>query len=200
MSHRAKNALAVVQAALRLTPKDDAEVYAQAIEGRVGALARAHTMLAAGQWERAALRDLIEAELATFQPADVSTDAQKRVQVEGPDLALAPDAVQALSMVFHELATNAAKYGALSVPEGRVWVSWQLDSDTASLTIIWRETGGPRVDCTPSRRGFGSRLVEATVQNQLGGRVARVWEEGGLVCVMTVPIARALGGAQRLRC
>ncbi|MGG5823487.1 HWE histidine kinase domain-containing protein [Falsiroseomonas sp. HW251] len=160
------------------------------MEGRVGALARAHTMLAAGQWASAALRDLIEAELATFQPAD--TEAQKRVQVEGPDLALDADAVQALSMAIHELATNAAKYGALSVPKGRVSVTWHLDSDTSSLTIIWRESGGPTVTRAPERRGFGSRVIEATVQSQLGGRVKRVWEADGLVCELIVPVARAL--------
>ncbi|MGG5822117.1 HWE histidine kinase domain-containing protein [Falsiroseomonas sp. HW251] len=196
VSHRAKNALAVVQAALRLTRKDDAIAYAQAIEGRVAALARAHTILAAGQWESAAMRALVEAELATFQPGEGeradAVSLEQRVTIEGPDLALAPDAVQALSMAFHELATNAAKYGALSVAEGRVWVTWAVDRVTASLTIIWRESGGPRVDSTPVRRGFGSRVIEATVQNQLGGLVKRAWEADGLVCVMTVPLGRSL--------
>ncbi|MGG5818743.1 HWE histidine kinase domain-containing protein [Falsiroseomonas sp. HW251] len=192
VGHRAKNALAVVQAALRLTRKDDAEAYAQAIEGRVAALARAHTILAAGQWESAALRELVEVELATFQPDGVATEAQKRVTVEGPDLALLPDAVQALSMAVHELATNAAKYGALSVPEGRVWVTWRVDSSADSLTIIWRESGGPRLAGAPKRQGFGSRVIEATVRTQLGGRVKRVWEAEGLVCVMTVPVSRVL--------
>ncbi|MGG5823495.1 HWE histidine kinase domain-containing protein [Falsiroseomonas sp. HW251] len=200
VDHRAKNALAVVQAALRLTRKDDAETYAQAIEGRVGALARAHTILAAGKWERAALRELVEAELAAFQPGSAGigegAGSEKRVAVDGPNLALAADAVQALSMVLHELATNATKYGALSVPEGRVRVTWQLDSSTASLTITWRESGGPKVAGKPARRGFGSRVIEATVQNQLGGRVRRAWEEDGLVCVMTVPVARAVASSR----
>ncbi|MGG5822925.1 HWE histidine kinase domain-containing protein [Falsiroseomonas sp. HW251] len=195
VNHRAKNALAVVQAALRLTRKDDVEGYAQAIEGRVGAIARAHTILAAGQWESAAMRDVVQAELAAFQPGSAGTiegaRPEQRVVVDGPDIALAPDAVQAMSMVLHELATNATKYGALSVLAGRVWVTWWVDSRSGKLTVIWRERDGPRVDGTPARRGFGSRVVEATVEKQLGGRVARVWEEGGLVCVMTVPLARA---------
>lgn len=201
VDHRAKNALAVVQAALRLTRKDDAEAYARAIEGRVGALARAHSILAAGRWESAAMRELVEAELAAFQPgggaAAVATPPEKRVTMEGPDLALAPDAVQALSMALHELATNATKYGALSTTEGRVRVTWRLDRDAGKLTIIWRERGGPRLAGAPGRRGFGSRVVEATVGSQLGGRVERAWEAEGLVCVMSVPVARVLvaGGA-----
>jgi PAS domain S-box-containing protein len=196
VDHRAKNALAVVQAALRLTPKDDPHAYAHAIEGRIAALARAHTILAAGQWESAALRELAEAELATFQPdgaggADMAL-SKKRVTVKGPDIALASDAVQALSMALHELATNAAKYGALSAPEGRVWLTWQVDRGSDRLKIVWRERGGPRVAGPPTRRGFGSRVIEATVGNQLGGSVERAWDNDGLLCIMTLPIARTL--------
>jgi PAS domain S-box-containing protein len=196
VDHRAKNALTVVQAALRLTRKADPDAYAQAIEGRVGALARAHTMLAEGRWERARLRDLVDAELAVFHPArggePAGMSSEERVTVEGPDLALAPDAVQALSMVLHELATNATKHGALSVPEGRVRITWRVDRAAGNLTLTWRERGGPRLQGTPERRGFGSRVIEATVENQLGGGVERRWEEGGLVCTITLPIARTL--------
>jgi two-component sensor histidine kinase len=196
VDHRAKNALAVVQAALRLTRKDDAEAYAHSVEGRVSALARAHTILAAGKWESAALRAIVGAELAAFHSvAPCGPDAAStsgRLMVDGPDLALAPDAVQAMSMALHELATNAAKYGALSTPEGQVRVTWQVDRRADKLTIIWRERGGPCLTGAPSRRGFGSRVIEATVENQLGGTVERAWHEEGLVCIMTVPIARAL--------
>ena len=198
VDHRARNVLAVVQAALRLTPKDDPVAYARAVEGRVAALGRAHTILAAGKWKSGPLRALVEAELAAFQPAEkVPAPAEQRVAVEGPDLALAPEAVQALSMAIHELATNAAKYGALSAPEGRVSVSWKLDRALSQLVLTWRERGGPRVADTPARRGFGSRVIEATVKNQLGGTVERAWDEQGLVCIMTVPVARVLaaGGA-----
>ncbi len=201
VTHRAKNALAVVQAALRLTAKDDPHAYARAVEGRVAALARAHTLLAAGTWERAAQREVGEAELAPCQPdgAGAATGAppEGRVTVEGSELALTADAAPALSMAVHEFATNAAKYGALSAPGGRVSVSWHVDREAGKLNIIWRERGGPPVAGAPVRRGFGSRVIEATVEKQLGGSVQRIWEESGLVCIITVPIARALapGGA-----
>ena len=194
VDHRAKNALAVVQAALRLTPKGDPNTYARSIEGRVAALARAHTILAAGSWKSAALRQLVEAELAAFQSgSEADTDAAwQQATTSGPDIALAPGSVQSLSMTLHELATNAAKHGALSAPGGRVSVSWEVNPEAGLLVLTWREQGGPRVPSAPTRRGFGSRVIEATVENQLGGAVDRAWDEAGLVCVITVPMARAL--------
>lgn len=190
VDHRAKNILAVVQAALRLTPKDDLESYAHAIEGRVAALARAHTILAAGKWQPAALRELIEAELAAFQPCVVS--GEHRVVIDGPALALLPGAVQALSMVLHELATNAAKYGALSTAAGRVLVCWRVDREAGRLRLGWQERGGPRVTQPPTRRGFGSRVITTTVESQLGGTLDRIWSEDGLHCEIAVPLDRVL--------
>ncbi|MBX6375268.1 MAG: PAS domain S-box protein [Acetobacteraceae bacterium] len=199
LDHRAKNALAVVQAAVRLTPKDDPETFAHAVEGRVAALARAHTLLAEGRWQGAALRPLIEAELAAFLPggnacAVDAAAAPPRVEVEGPDLALAPVAMQALSMALHELATNAVKYGALSAPGGRVRVAWWVDRAARLLRLRWEEAGGPPLAGPPARRGFGSRVVEATVRDQLGGQVERRWEPAGLVCEIAVPVERAVVG------
>ena len=198
VDHRAKNALAIVQAMLRLTPKADAEAYARAIDGRVSALARAHTMLAAGKWEGAALGAVVKAELAAFDlvPTEAAgaTPSHNRVTMDGPDIALMPDAVQALSMVLHELATNAVKHGALSEPAGRVAISWRVNRQVGSVVLTWRERGGPRVTAAPTRRGFGSRVIEATVENQLGGAVEWFWEEEGLVCTIAVPIARVLAG------
>ncbi len=186
VDHRAKNALAVVQSVLRLTPRQDAAAFAQAVEGRVAALARAHTALAEARWQSAALRAVAEAELSAFQPSGGAA----RVILAGPELALAPEAVQALSMTLHELATNAAKHGALSTPEGRLRLSWSLEPDPERLVLEWREEGGPRLAGPPARRGFGSRLVRTTVEHQLGGRVEHVWAEDGLVCRITVPLAR----------
>jgi two-component sensor histidine kinase len=193
VDHRAKNALAVVQAALRLTPRQDAEAYATAVEGRVAALARAHSVLAEGRWQGAALQAVIEAELAAFQPGTAAADGS-RFRLEGPALALAPDAVQALSMAVHELATNAAKHGALSVAQGHILVTWRIDPEADLLHLTWTEQGGPPLAGPPTRRGFGSRLVEATIANQLGGSVERGWEPAGLVCRMVLPLPRILAG------
>jgi two-component sensor histidine kinase/PAS domain-containing protein len=197
VDHRAKNALAVVQAALRLTPRQDADAYAAAVEGRVAALARAHTVLADGHWEGAPLRAVIEGELEAFQPEAAGSRAAsaQHFVLRGPDSAMGPEAVQALSMTLHELATNAAKHGALSVPGGRIEVEWQEDTAAGLLRLTWTELGGPTMQGEPTRRGFGSRLVEATIGSQLGGTLERRWEESGLVVSMTAPLARVLAEA-----
>lgn len=192
VDHRAKNALAVVQAALRLTPADDPKAYAAAVTGRVDALARAHTLLAEGRWAGTDLRNLVTGELAAFLPAGPDANGGARVVVEGPRAMLTPAASQAVSMALHELATNATKYGALSVPGGWISVTWMLDSAADVLRLRWAETGGPPLDTPPSRRGLGSRVIEATLRDQLGGRVERSWERSGLVCMAELPLARVL--------
>ena len=189
LDHRAKNALAVVQAALRLTPRDDAEAFARAVEGRVSALSRAHTLLAEGRWDGAELGALAAGELAPFLAADADGP---RAELLGPPLSLSPGAAQALSMALHELATNAVKHGALSVPGGRVSLRWSADGAAGLLKLRWEETGGPPLAAPPSRRGFGSRVLEATLRVQLGGAVTRGWEPAGLVCEAALPLPRVL--------
>lgn len=184
--HRAKNTLAVVQAVLRLTRSDSPKVYAQKVEGRVAAMARAHSLLAASRWSGADLRALLEDELAAYR------GGVGRVVLNGPQTALAPAAAQALSMAIHELATNAAKYGALSIPAGRLIVSWQTDKTESVLRLQWVEAAGPPILIEPRRRGFGSRVVEAVARDQLGGKVEHRWEPTGLVCAIEVPLARSL--------
>ncbi|WP_052215195.1 PAS domain S-box protein [Belnapia sp. F-4-1] len=191
VDHRAKNVLAVVQAALRLTPKGDTEAYARAVEGRVMALARAHTLLAAGRWTGARLRALLESELAAFLSATgTSAEGGQRAELNGPDILLPPASAQALSMALHELATNATKHGALSAPGGRISVSWRIagESDRGVLWLRWSEADGPPVAGQPERRGFGSRVIGATVREQLGGTVRMVWEPSGLICELSVPL------------
>ncbi|WP_149537324.1 PAS domain S-box protein [Siccirubricoccus phaeus] len=184
LDHRAKNALAVVQAALRLTPKTDVVSFAQAVEGRVMALARAHTLLARGRWTGASLAALVAAEMAPF--------AHGRLRTGGPELRLAPTAAQAVSMALHELATNATKYGALSVPDGQLGIGWWQEVAAGTLHLRWSETGGPLVAGPPTQRGFGSRVLEATLRDQLGGTVERHWHQEGLVCDIILPLERAL--------
>jgi PAS domain S-box-containing protein len=197
VDHRAKNVLAVVQAALRLTPKHDAATYARAVEGRVSALARAHTLLAEARWQGADLRALAEAALKGFLPAqDQAAGNAPTACLMGPAMVLSPAATQPFSVVLHELATNATKHGALSVERGRVDLHWSIDEEAALVRLRWIERGGPQVGGPPERRGFGTRFMEATVLDQLGGAVRSSWELAGLVCEVDVPVRRALAAAR----
>ncbi|MGG5820999.1 HWE histidine kinase domain-containing protein [Falsiroseomonas sp. HW251] len=196
VDHRAKNALAVVQAALRLTPKDDMPSYARAVEGRVNALARAHGLLAENRWSSADLRSLARGELEAFLLAGTARPGARgpAVELDGPDLRLRPEAAQAFSMVLHELATNATKHGALSVRDGRVRLAWRVDAEAGVVRLDWTERGGPPIAGPPVRRGFGTRVLERTVRDQLRGRVAVSWEVAGLVCRVELPLHFMLDG------
>jgi PAS domain S-box-containing protein len=179
VDHRAKNMLGVVQVMLRLTRADSVQEYAAAAQGRIAALARAHTLLSRTRWEGAWLRHLIEEELAPWRRKE------RGVTVDGPDIALPPRTAQSFAMALHELATNAAKHGALSVGEGRIDLSWTQIAD-GELALRWIESGGPDASL-PKRRGLGMTVVERSVRQQLDGHVAFSWRPEGLVCSITVP-------------
>ncbi len=187
VDHRAKNALAVVQAALRLTRGDSVPDYRRSIEGRIAALARAHSLLSAEGWRGAELRSLAEGEVAPFTGGG---EGAPRVELDGPALILPAGAVQPISMALHELATNAMKYGALGTPGGVVLISWTLQAEGRALSLRWAERGGPPVQAPPERRGFGSRVLQGTIADQLGGELTRRWEPDGLVVDITVPLDR----------
>jgi signal transduction histidine kinase len=192
VDHRAKNALAVVQSVVRLTRADGVRDYARAVEGRVAALARAHTLLAQDRWRGTDLRVVVEEELAAYRGG-------AQVVARGPVVRLRPEAVQPLSMVLHELTTNAAKYGALSVPGGRVEVTWRADPrPDGALRLRWVERDGPPLLVPPDRRGFGSTLISAIVRGQLGGQAELDWRREGLRCEVTIAGHRlaAAAGAQ----
>ena len=191
VDHRAKNALAVVQAVLRLTKADNAQDFGRAIEGRVAALARAQTLLTESRWMGADLDAMLHGELDPFLGNSGST----RVTFDGPGLTVAPMAAQPLSMTLHELATNAAKYGSLSKPGGAIDLRWSIDQLNDRLRLRWAETGGPRIDAPPTGRGFGSRVIRTTIHDQLGGEVAFEWQPDGLVCLMELPLGRVLARA-----
>jgi PAS domain S-box-containing protein len=194
VNHRARNTLAIVQAILRLTRAPDAETFARLVEGRIAALGRAQSLLAAERWTGAPLATLVRDELTPFGGTEEATEAGvARLTLDGPALRLRAEAVQPLGMVFHELGTNAAKHGALSTPAGRVAVSWQVDEAKALLRIHWAETGGPPPGF-PQQRGVGSRVIEATVGGQLGGSVERRWPAEGLSCDIVLPLARVRAG------
>ena len=179
VDHRSKNLLALVQATVHLSNGDTPEAIKASITGRIHALANAHSLLAKSRWEGAALDQLAREELAPY-----FNDGDSRARVCGPNIVLEPDAAQSIAVALHELATNAAKYGALSSPGGNVEVKWNTANNR--LAICWIETGGPPVKA-PSRKGFGTRVVDQMIRLQLKGDVRFEWRSGGLVCEINIP-------------
>jgi two-component sensor histidine kinase/CheY-like chemotaxis protein len=180
VDHRAKNALALVQSILRLTRADSLPQYTKTVEGRIRALSRAHTILSQSRWQGASLRGLVDEELAPFKLSGNTID------IEGPDVVLNPASAQTIALALHELVTNAAKYGALSVSKGCLRLGWNLDERTVKFN--WRESGGPET-AAPNRKGFGTRIIVASIEQQLGGKVLLNWHAEGLFCVFSIPLA-----------
>lgn len=182
VDHRAKNALAVVQSMVRLTRAADLPSFVRAVEGRIAALARAQTLLAEESWDGADLHALLTGELTAFL-------GERRAELDGPPVVLPPGTTQPIAMTIHELATNATKHGALSRPEGRVAIGWDVAAGApATLRLRWVESGGPPVLGPPQRHGFGTRVVDSTIHSQLGGAVTLDWRPEGLVCDIHVPL------------
>ena len=181
--HRAKNVLATVQATVHLTQSDTPEGLKQAIEGRIQALANVHRLFVESRWEGADLRSLAQEELAAYSPG-----RETRVQIDGPSVLLEPNAAQAIAVILHELATNAAKYGALSVPNGHVRIEWSHEQN-GQLVLRWTEKGGPPVE-PPTRRGFGARVMENMVRGQFKGELKFDWHPEGLACEIVLPSVR----------
>ena len=181
VDHRARNALTVVQSFVRLTRAETLDDFRRIVDGRVEALARAQTSLAARRWEGASLGDVLEAELSAMS-------ATGRYSLSGPRVVLGAEHVQAMSMAIHELATNAGKYGALSTGAGTLSVSWSRD-EAGRLRLVWLEGGGPPITA-PSRAGFGSRLI-GQLARQLGGDIAYDWRPAGLRAEMNLDLGRA---------
>jgi PAS domain S-box-containing protein len=179
VDHRAKNALALVQSIVRLTKASDISAYTTAVEGRIRALSRAHTILSLTRWQGADMRGLVEEELAPYR-----TGESTKVETSGPNVSLEPAAAQSLALALHELVTNAAKYGALSAMSGRVHLVWELNPGT--LVLKWTESGGPLTQ-PPSSPGFGTRIITATIEGQLAGKAVFDWRAEGLQCMLSVP-------------
>jgi len=177
VDHRARNALAVIQSIIRLTHAKSVDDYVQAIEGRIKALARAHTLLSDSRWHGADLATLVAEELAPYRAGD-------KIKFSGPDISLQPATAQGLALALHELATNAAKHGALSSPSGKVTLDWQLPGD--ALTLNWAENGGPGIT-EPSSRSFGLKVIVASIEQQLGGKTSFSWNPKGLRCEFSIP-------------
>ncbi|HEY6256843.1 MAG TPA: HWE histidine kinase domain-containing protein [Xanthobacteraceae bacterium] len=180
VDHRARNALAVVQSIVRLTRAESKEAYIAAVEGRITALSRAHVLLSQSRWQGANLSRILDEELAPYRRSEV-----ERITTSGPEVFLEPATAQILALALHELATNAAKYGALSSVHGRVRLSWELGAN--GLTLQWVESGGPTVQ-PPFSEGYGTRVISASVERQLDGRATFDWQVEGLRFRMSIPL------------
>ncbi len=188
LNHRVKNTLATVQSVVRqgLRTAADPDVIRESIESRIFALSRSHDILSRENWKGAGLHDLINASLEPF----VVTDGRvERFNVEGCNLRLPPKAALALGIFFHELATNAFKYGAFSNGSGTVSVSWKIESSQSGkrLLLHWREKDGPEVT-PPTRKGFGSQVIERGLAHELQGEVHVDYPHTGLVCTINIPV------------
>jgi two-component sensor histidine kinase len=184
--HRSKNMLASVQAVVRLTKADTAEELKEAITGRINALDNVHRLFVQSNWTGADLKTLVAEELAPYSKRE-----DMRAEMDGPAVSLEPTIAQAVSVTLHELATNAAKYGALSVPGGHVRVTWSRGG--GKLVLRWEERGGPSVK-EPDKRGFGTRVMDSMIRGQLNGAIRFDWAPQGLVCECALPVAADKAG------
>jgi PAS domain S-box-containing protein len=189
LNHRVKNTLATVQSIAMQTLRhvQQPSAFNDTFIERIHALARAHELLTEGSWEGASLAEVIE---RTLKVHVIDSD-DRRIALSGPPVRLGPNAAVTLNMAFHELATNATKYGALSTPAGRIDVTWTTDAAAQTITIDWRESGGPDVS-VPRHRGFGSRLIETGLSREMDGEVRLVFLPQGLWCHMRLPLSAKL--------
>jgi len=195
MDHRVKNLFAIVGGVVSLSARTAAtpKEMAATIQGRIGALAGAHRLIrphrpgAADDKPRTTLGELIRTVLAPYVGSGKAGEAE-RVAIAGDEVAIGGDAVTSLALVAHELATNAAKYGAFSTRRGRVHISWTVRK--GALALIWEERGGPPVERAPEREGFGSLLARRSVQGQLDGKLAFDWTAKGLIVRLSAPMER----------
>jgi len=175
--HRSKNLLATVQATVRLSQSETPDGLKRAIEGRIQSLANVHSLFVKTRWIGADLSTIATQELAPY------SRNQRHVRIDGPPVVLEPDVAQAIAMALHELATNAAKYGALAVPDGQVELKWSHDAD-GRLQLLWTESSGPKVR-EPAHKGFGGRIIEQMIA-QRSGKTHFDWRADGLVCEITL--------------
>jgi len=184
LDHRVKNVLARMDMVLMSSRNGSSSIdeFARTVKGRIQSMAAAHTLLSQNGWNGVGLEALVRTQLAPYTAA-------ANITVCGTDLTLTPAAIQAMGMVLHELVTNAAKYGALSVPTGRVTVSWGLNSNghATKLVFAWREFGGPPV-ASEARSGYGTRLIRGLVPHELGGTVDLEFAADGVNCRIEFPL------------
>ncbi len=185
VDHRAKNMLAVVLSVLRLTKAKSTPEFVSTVEGRIHALAATHNLLSATRWQGANLSQIVDEELAPYR-----TDHRQRIEAGGPPAMLLPATAQAVALALHELATNAAKYGALSTDTGHLRLVWTIDDE--ALVVDWTETGGPPA-AEPKSLGFGLSIVRSSIEAQFRGGVLYEWRPEGLHCRLSIPRAQIVG-------
>lgn len=187
LNHRVKNTLAVVQSIATVSSKSATSVaqFCDSLVHRIIAMARTHDVLTATHWEGVPLRQIFVSEMDAFR-----SEGAERAELSGEEVMLNPKAAISLSMAVHELATNSAKYGALSVPAGRIRISWRLldEGTPRQLQIDWKEVGGPVVG-TPTRQGYGAKLIVLTLEYDLKGSAQIRYRPEGLHCVLQFPLA-----------
>lgn len=187
LNHRVKNTLATVQSIVwqALRNSNDPDLIRESIESRLFALSRSHDLLTRENWAGAGLRDLIEAAL---EPFGVSNGRAEHFAISGANVRVNPNAALALGIAFHELATNAVKYGAFSNKAGSVRINWTLEptQDGDAISLTWQEKNGPPVSA-PSRKGFGSRVIEQGLSHELGGTSRLDYRRDGLICSIRFP-------------
>jgi len=185
LHHRVKNMLAIASAIVSQSLRGAVNVDAAAatIASRLAALGVSHDLLIRESWTGAGCRTLIENAILAFQ-----TEGLSQFTITGENIAVSSGPAVGLSMVIHELSTNAMKYGALSVPEGRVSIVWSVDVEAGRFTLEWKETGGPAVT-EPARKNFGSRFIEQALPGQLHGEARLIFDPAGLICHVNIPLA-----------
>jgi two-component sensor histidine kinase/ActR/RegA family two-component response regulator len=190
MHHRIKNTLATVSAiaSQSLRTATSLQHGQQAIEGRLVALGRAHDLLMQASWANASLAQTVR---GATEPYD--SQGAGHFSIDGPDIGITSGAVIALAMTFNELCTNTTKFGALSVPTGRVQISWTVDKDSQRLRLAWTESGGPAVN-KPTRQSFGTRMM-GSLGLQLNGQVELAYEPTGFVYALDVPLSALTAAA-----
>jgi PAS domain S-box-containing protein len=186
VDHRARNALAIIQSIIRLTRAKSVDDYVATVEGRIKALALAHTLLSDSRWHGADLGTLVAEEFAPYRSGN-------KVEFKGPNVSLSPATAQGIALALHELATNAAKHGALSSLKGKVSLTWQLQPDI--LTLHWVESGGPPIK-TPSARSFGMKVIKASIEQQLSGQATFDWNPKGLRCDLSIALLETVESRQ----
>jgi two-component sensor histidine kinase len=186
LQHRIKNTLAMVGAIANQTMRgDDVALARKAFTSRLMTLSRAHDILTQTSWSSAPIKDVVEGALAPHRTE------QGRIAADGPDLELPPRQALALALAVHELATNAAKYGALSTPGGKVDIVWNNETGEpdSRFRFTWTESGGPEVkQPAPGQMGFGSRLIERMLPNDFAGEVRTFYRPDGVVCELVAPV------------